>query len=494
MITITVNGETPPDEAPAAVMERQEEESGTSGRVLELQVEMRAGGGGAAGLHVTRTQWDVFPWVSAVDAGSPAEAAGLRAGDCLLAAAGRHLLGVRVAAVADAVRRAAATGRVPLSVWRPDAKHAAGCSDESVCCGPMPLTLQRLSGAVSGIVAGLECPVCLETVSPPASQCVHGHLLCPRCRPAAADRCPVCRVHMARGRSLLADHVFRTLADAFQVGPDPAPGALADTIFGRSREPRKKKKKPQREREAPPTNRLLARLLGKWSSVECLTPSSSPSPAQSCPLSHADRLKSLSSSELPTAPSSLTPATSQDSVASEEDESRRRPPPQLFRCPCERSCPAQLEADALGTHARRDHGHVLAAMPDAAAAVRLPPWPDEIATLTHAGHIFYLKVEEAADALEVWLWVAGGEPDCARYEVRASLSCGQRPRGRRLSRTVSGAELTAPVFTGRALPLAVAAAQADPPPLRLPLAAPAAASCLQLEVRDLLHEPEVTTT
>lgn len=70
----------------------------------------------------------------------------------------------------------------------------------------MPLSLQKLTSCVSAIVAALECPVCLDTIPPPAHQCVNGHLLCVRCR-VHTDKCPICRVPFSRGRSLLADQV-----------------------------------------------------------------------------------------------------------------------------------------------------------------------------------------------------------------------------------------------------------------------------------------------
>lgn len=57
----------------------------------------------------------------------------------------------------------------------------------------------------------MECPVCLETIPPPAFQCCNGHILCGRCR-TRADRCPVCRVGLGpRGRCLLADKLHNLL-------------------------------------------------------------------------------------------------------------------------------------------------------------------------------------------------------------------------------------------------------------------------------------------
>lgn len=40
--------------------------------------------GGSLGLHLSRTPWDPYPWVSGVLPGSCAEKAGVRIGDCVL--------------------------------------------------------------------------------------------------------------------------------------------------------------------------------------------------------------------------------------------------------------------------------------------------------------------------------------------------------------------------------------------------------------------------
>jgi len=70
---------------------------------------------GSCGFHLSRTQWDPYPWVSAVEAGSPAEAAGLRSGDCVLEVNGEDVLGQRIGEVASRVR--AKDGHVQLLLW-----------------------------------------------------------------------------------------------------------------------------------------------------------------------------------------------------------------------------------------------------------------------------------------------------------------------------------------------------------------------------------------
>lgn len=39
---------------------------------------------GMLGLHLSRAPWDPYPWVSGVQSGSSAAAAGISVGDCVL--------------------------------------------------------------------------------------------------------------------------------------------------------------------------------------------------------------------------------------------------------------------------------------------------------------------------------------------------------------------------------------------------------------------------
>lgn len=168
-----------------------------SGSVLEVKVH-RPASGSMSGFHVTRTQWDPYPWVSAVDAGSAAEAAGLRAGDCVLKVNGDDVLGQRMTSVASRVR---AQPTVTLLLWRAEAPP-------SVWRGGTAGGVARLAAAVPLF----ECPVCLEPPADRVLQCVHGHIMCSRCR-ARTDKCPVCRVTMGPRyiRCLLADHLLSLL-------------------------------------------------------------------------------------------------------------------------------------------------------------------------------------------------------------------------------------------------------------------------------------------
>ncbi|XP_014272830.1 E3 ubiquitin-protein ligase SIAH1A [Halyomorpha halys] len=56
---------------------------------------------------------------------------------------------------------------------------------------------------MSRLLSVLECPVCLDYISPPIQQCREGHLVCSRCRPRL-ESCPKCRQPFAdiRARAL----------------------------------------------------------------------------------------------------------------------------------------------------------------------------------------------------------------------------------------------------------------------------------------------------
>lgn len=69
-------------------------------RVLEIEKQDSS----SCGFHLTRGKWDPYPWVKDVDGGTAADAAGMRAGDCLLEVNGEDIVGRRVCEVAEIVR------------------------------------------------------------------------------------------------------------------------------------------------------------------------------------------------------------------------------------------------------------------------------------------------------------------------------------------------------------------------------------------------------
>ena len=81
------------------------------------------------------------------------------------------------------------------------------------------LTLQimmDIDGAALGTVDNnellqlLECPVCLDHITPPMKQCVKGHLVCNECFPRL-PHCPTCRSAMNPERNLAIEQMARLL-------------------------------------------------------------------------------------------------------------------------------------------------------------------------------------------------------------------------------------------------------------------------------------------
>ncbi|XP_017486675.1 PREDICTED: uncharacterized protein LOC108375106 isoform X1 [Rhagoletis zephyria] len=167
---------------------------------------------GSCGFHLTRTKWDPYPWVSAVDAHTAAEMSGLKAGDCVLEVNGEDVLGLRIADIAKLVQ--AKSGQVTLLLWNCGSDFE--CEPERLCCAPMPRTLQRLATIVQSILNIIECPVCLDTITPPAMQCQNGHLLCLNCR-IRAEKCPVCRDRYTPQRALIAEKIYAAITSAYNL-------------------------------------------------------------------------------------------------------------------------------------------------------------------------------------------------------------------------------------------------------------------------------------
>uniref|UniRef100_A0A182QCF0 RING-type domain-containing protein n=1 Tax=Anopheles farauti TaxID=69004 RepID=A0A182QCF0_9DIPT len=159
---------------------------------------------GCLGLHLSRTPWDPYPWVSGVVEGSCADAAGVRIGDCVLEANGEDLLGLKVIDIAKRVRsrrisRTAPAG-VGLLLWN------SGFEKNNL----NPQSLSRFANCLQGIAGLLECPICLDIIRPPSWQCNHGHLICSGCR-SRTTKCPICRDVLGRGRCIVADKLFHYL-------------------------------------------------------------------------------------------------------------------------------------------------------------------------------------------------------------------------------------------------------------------------------------------
>ncbi|XP_055381367.1 probable serine/threonine-protein kinase cdc7 [Condylostylus longicornis] len=180
-------------------------------RVLNIKKDSK-NSDGSCGFNLSRSKWDPYPWVSAVDRNFPAYNAGLKVGDCVLEVNGQDILGLRISEIANIVKTK--PDNLTLLLWCTGRDPA--CDENSLCCGPMPLSLERLSASMQTILACLECPVCMDIVPAPVSQCQNGHILCIKCR-SKSEKCPICRQHYSCVRSLIAEQIYNSILDAFKL-------------------------------------------------------------------------------------------------------------------------------------------------------------------------------------------------------------------------------------------------------------------------------------
>uniref|UniRef100_A0AAG5CSM6 PDZ domain-containing protein n=1 Tax=Anopheles atroparvus TaxID=41427 RepID=A0AAG5CSM6_ANOAO len=408
---------------------------------------------GSCGFHLTRSKWDPYPWVSGVDAESPAEVTGLKVGDCVLEVNNEDVLGMRIAEVAGMVRSKADI--VTLLLWSTGMEPA--CNPESLCCGPMPINLERLTASMQTIVAALECPVCFDTIPPPVFQCQNGHLVCSRCR-ARADRCAICRERYTVGRSLLAEQVYQSITEAFKLR-EGSDGRLRERLFG-ARCPRPVKKSPYNSdshlvASGRPihshTHKFLARIMGKASSVDNLSKHHhqlSPdadvgdlqgSKGKSLSLSSSEIFKRDNSvsvlrcpsanrlaPELSASYSSLTvrrPTSSMscnvsvESLGSIPENGIQLTVPVLhpsspasshtFHCPCGEYCSDLIAAPELQQHVTVHHRTPVISFGTASAEISLPPrTPVDNACLLLVldGHKFWLKlISDTSTVADIFL-------------------------------------------------------------------------------------------
>ncbi|XP_016959814.1 uncharacterized protein LOC108031113 isoform X1 [Drosophila biarmipes] len=259
------------------------------------------------GFQLTRSKWDPYPWVCEVAAGTPAALCGLKSGDCVLEVNGKDVLGLRVAEIAKMVK--SQTDCVTILCWNSECEK--DCDKNSICCAPMPTSLRRLTLVLESILRLVECPVCGVTISPPAMQCQNGHLLCVDCR-IRSERCPVCRDFYTPRRALLAEQIFLTIANAFEmcrsedklrqklfagITRPVVSGRQSRITGGQAREDTWRKRRP-----VLPTNKFLTKLLeGCAYSTDNLSPSNAATLL---------RTSSTDANEIParTSPVTATPA------------------------------------------------------------------------------------------------------------------------------------------------------------------------------------------
>ncbi|KAG5897400.1 hypothetical protein JTB14_013492 [Gonioctena quinquepunctata] len=247
------------------------------------------------GFQLSRGKWDPYPWVSSVDKESAASFAGLKSGDCVLEVNGEDVIGKRISEIAEIVKLK--SEQVSLLLW--NAGVDPHCTPEALCCGPLPQNLQRLSACLSTILAFLECPICLDTIPPPTYQCDNGHLICMRCR-TKTERCPVCRLRLHRGRSLISDQVYNAVVDAFNL-KEESEEVRASRIQQIFKNRNKKATIPDIKVIQSYTNKILAKLTGKSSSVENISSNAKLSSNNSADNDFVDgqlKTKSLSTNEI----------------------------------------------------------------------------------------------------------------------------------------------------------------------------------------------------
>jgi hypothetical protein len=275
-------------------------------------------------------------------------------------------------------------------------------------------------------------------------------------------------VRFCRARSLLADQVFNSLTEAFQLkdeADETRPAKLRERLFGA-----KKNKQPQQSVTTPelkislvttPTNKFLTRILGRSSSVENL--SSNPVNLAAMPrhlsavidseFTSNLRAKSLSTSEIchpmgsrPLSPSpsvtrigngfldappalgSKRPASyhgSCESVDSDFSDNVQQQDDLLYYCPCEQDCPGLIKALEVLQHVQEYHEGPLVRYFKPRLSLTLPLAFEDTAVVAVScgGNLFFLKVvhQSPEKDTQVWLWMLGSKQDADNYDLILNL-------------------------------------------------------------------------
>lgn len=180
---------------------------------------------------------------------------------------GEDVLGMRIADVANLVK--SKNDHVNLLLWNTNLDQQC---DSNLCCGPLPSQYEKLAATVQTILTAIECPVCFNTIPTPFTQCQNGHLLCLKCR-AKADRCPICRDRYSVVRCLLAEQIYTTLIETFNLKDNPN-GKIRERIFGArtcKAQPIVNTNTYTVAKVNSHTQKFLAKIMGKSSSMETLS-------------------------------------------------------------------------------------------------------------------------------------------------------------------------------------------------------------------------------
>lgn len=318
----------------------------------------------------------------------------------------------------------------------------------------MPTNLQRLSSCMSNIVAALECPICLETIPAPAHQCVNGHLICFKCR-IKTEKCPVCRIKLSRGRSLLADQVYNSLIDAFDLRNQEESKRrkiLKQKLFGHKNGSTKNKIPDVKFSIInSPASKFLNKIMktGKCSSAENLSMTSSTEKISKLLLTPQDDLhlglksKSLSSNEIfeidaqhfTRTPSilssrpgsglldvqSLTYSKKSASCHGSADDFHKKLMAEIKNkelllrekenccCPCDPTCENEMTPSTLMKHIQEYHeGPVLHFLKPRVELLLPLPYPNTtVLTVTSYNTVFIIKILDyscKSDNNYLWIW------------------------------------------------------------------------------------------
>lgn len=404
--------------------------------------------------------------VSRVDNESPAAITGVKSGDCVLEVNGEDILGMRITEVASLVR--SKNDHVALLLWTTGMDPK--CHPDSLCCGPMPMNLERLTASITSILAALECPVCMDTIPPPCVQCQNGHLVCAKCS-MRAEKCPVCRDKYSPGRSLIAENVYNSITEAFQLNLND--GKLREKLFG-AKCKRVRKMVPT-EIDKPMkshTHTFLAKLLGKSTSVDNIMSKKEDEKIRlTYQSTNMDKRKSisLSTSEIfcPDTTISIRRCPSGSTLGCHTDEDlvrgsyqptlnggnflgTKRPkscnvsaerinnfqdiqihvPAKIseteFLCPADISCDASIKASALISHILTTHKIPIISFGTSSAEISLPPRsPVENACLVLAleQHQFWLRLDYNGDGdIFVSVLIQGDVEEARKYVLEIAIS------------------------------------------------------------------------
>lgn len=357
---------------------------------------------------------------------------------------------MRITDVANYVR--SKPDQVSLLLWTTGINPQ--CNQESLCCGPMPQNLERLSASVSTILAALECPVCLDTIPPPCIQCLNGHLICASCS-SRSERCPVCREKYSPGRSLIAENIFTSITQAFQLSEDES--KLREKLFGPAcKRAKRMNGNSERKPSKTHTHTFLARIMGnKSSSVDNL---SSKNIHKENGILKMKSL-SLSSSEIfhddgkqMSIPRSLATASNNDLPSPQQITYQRRPrscnvsterltqnhdddfqisiPVRVehvtYHCPYGQNCKIKLNPLQIQKHVSESHKVPVINFGTALAEITLPPKsPVENASLQlHEGtYTFWLRLICASNGdLFTSAMIQGSKSDSEQFVLEVSLT------------------------------------------------------------------------